>query len=167
MTITADGIVLSQGHVTHWKFSDTVRPGSSPTGRAGDRTTVILHDGLSILPNCSAQSSTGSFPPAADQAGHRTASQRYGYGRSGRLGPQDRSPARVSKGPIRAVRLGRVIGGTAEIFGTDFMLEGGDSGGPFFSLDGQLAGIVHTGNGALELMSRHNLSFFRRNERIA
>ena len=48
MIITADGIVLSQWHVSHWKirrWDTTIRPGSSPTGSAGDRTTVILHDG--------------------------------------------------------------------------------------------------------------------------
>ena len=48
--ITADGIVLSQWHVSHWQVSKdgdgaTIRADSSPTCSAGDRTTIILHDG--------------------------------------------------------------------------------------------------------------------------
>jgi hypothetical protein len=60
------------------------------------------------------------------------------------------------------VRLGRVICGTEEIFDTDCMLSGGHSGGPYFSLDGQLVGIDFGGDGFLEFMYRHDASFLRR-----
>ena len=43
------------------------------------------------------------------------------------------------------------------------MLSGGDSGGPYFSLDGQLLGIMYRGDGDLMLMLLHDASFFRRN----
>jgi S1-C subfamily serine protease len=47
--ITTDGIVLSQWHVSHWKVSEdgdgSMIRDSSPSCTAGDRTTVIFHDG--------------------------------------------------------------------------------------------------------------------------
>jgi S1-C subfamily serine protease len=48
--ITGDGLVLSQWHVSHWKDPEdgdgaTSQADSSSTYSAGDRTTVILHDG--------------------------------------------------------------------------------------------------------------------------
>jgi serine protease Do len=143
--ITADGIVLSQGHVSHWKFSD---PDSSPTGKAGDRTTVILDDGREC--------------PAELLGANRT--HDVSLLRLLEPGPYPYVPVRPTetvklgdwvlkighplgyrKGRSAPVRLGRVIGGTAEIFGTDCMLSGGDSGGPYFSLGGQLVGIPYYG----------------------
>jgi serine protease Do len=41
-----------------------------------------------------------------------------------------------------AVRLGRVLSRTEDGYSTDCMINGGDSGGPFFDLEGRLAGIV-------------------------
>ncbi len=72
-------------------------------------------------------------------------------------------PLGYRKGRSAPVRLGRVTDGTAETFGTDCMLTGGDSGGPYFSLDGQLVGIMYHGNEDLMLMYLHDASFYRRN----
>jgi serine protease Do len=158
--ITADGIVLSQGHVSHWRFRD-----SSPTGSVGDRTTVILHDGRECPAELLGANRThdvsllrllepGPYPHVPLRATAPVAvgdwllkiGHPFGY-RKGRSAP---------------VRLGRVIGGTAEIFGTDCMVTGGDSGGPYFSLDGQLVGIMYRGTFP---MRRYlpDASFFRRN----
>jgi hypothetical protein len=52
-------------------------------------------------------------------------------------------PLGYRKGRSAPVRLGRVIRGTEEIFGTDCSATGGDTGGPYFSLDGQLLGIMY------------------------
>jgi serine protease Do len=164
--ITADGIVLSQGHVSHWKFRDTFRPGSSPTGSAGDRTTVILHDGREC--------------PAVLLGANRT--HDVSLLRLLEPGPYPHVPIRATapvavgdwvlkighplgyrKGRSAPVRLGRVTDGTAEIFGTDCMLTGGDSGGPYFSLDGLMVGIMYHGNGDLMRIDLHDASFFRRN----
>lgn len=164
--ITADGIVLSQGHVSHWKFRDTIRPGSSPTGKAGDRTTVILHDGREC--------------PAELLGANRT--QDLSLLRLLEPGPYPHVPIRAAaplevgdwvlkighplgyrKGRSAPVRLGRVICGTEEIFETDCMLTGGDSGGPYFNLDGQLLGIEYYGDGYPAYMYIHDASFFRRN----
>ena len=59
------------------------------------------------------------------------------------------------------VRLGRVIGGTEEFFATDCMVTGGDSGGPYFGLDGQLLGIVHANDGGLAFGHRREADFYR------
>ena len=163
--ITDDGIVLSQGHVSHWKFGDTFRPGSSPTGSAGDRTTVILHDGREC--------------PAELLGANRT--HDVSLLRLLEPGPYPHLPIRATtpvevgdwvlklghplgyrKGRSAPVRLGRVTGGTGEIFGTDCMLTGGDSGGPYFSLDGQLVGIPYRGPFPMR-MYLPDASFFRRN----
>jgi S1-C subfamily serine protease len=38
--VTADGIVLTQGQISQWRFRD-----GSPFGSVGDGTAVVLHDG--------------------------------------------------------------------------------------------------------------------------
>jgi serine protease Do len=167
--ITADGFVLSQWHVSHWKWSEdgdgAVITDSSPTASAGNRTTVILHDGRECPAELLGANRThdvslvrllepGPYPHVPIRAtapvelgdwvlkiGHA-----FGY-RNGRSAP---------------VRLGRVICGTEEIFATDCMLSGGDSGGPCFSLDGQLLGINRSGDIRLALMQHHGDSFFAR-----
>ena len=169
MIITADGIVLSQWHVSHWKVSEdggVDSTESSPTGSAGDRTTVILHDGRECPAELLGANRThdvsllrllepGPYPHVPIRA---TAPVEVGDWVL-KIG----HPLGYRKGRSAPVRLGRVICGTEEIFGTDCMLSGGDSGGPYFSLDGQLLGIVYGGDGYLALMYRHDASFFRRN----
>jgi serine protease Do len=156
--ITADGLVLSQWHVSHRKIAGgdgaTIRE-DSPTCSAGDRTTVILHDGRECPAELLGADRTrdlsllrllepGTYPHAPIRAtapvivgdwvlkvGHP-----FGY-REGRSAP---------------VRLGRIICGTEEVFGTDCPWSGGDSGGPYFSLDGQLLGIIHSSDAALAVL---------------
>ena len=159
--VTADGIVLSQGHVSHWRFRD-----GSPIGSAGDRTTVILHDGRECPAELLGANRThdvsllrllepGPYPYVPIRA---TAPVEVGDWVL-KLG----HPLGYRKGRSAPVRLGRVIWGKDEIFGTDCMVTGGDSGGPYFNLDGQLVGITYRGNGNLTLMYLHDASFFRRN----
>jgi serine protease Do len=144
--ITADGIMLSQGDVSHWKFRDTIRPGSSPTGSAGDRTTVILHDGRECPAELLGANRThdvfllrllepGPYPQVPIRATAPVAVGDWVL----KIG----HPLGYRKGQSAPVRLGRVIGGTVEIFGTDCMLTGGDSGGPYFSFDGQFVGFMY------------------------
>jgi serine protease Do len=143
--ITADGLILSQFHVSHrlpWKPGDPVR-----TRQPGERTTVILSDGRKIEAELLGADSTfdlsllqllepGPYPyatldPASTcrvgdwvlKLGHP-----MGYRR-------DRPPV---------VRLGRVLFQNKDIFVTDCLITGGDSGGPFFDLQGRLVGIVHS-----------------------
>jgi serine protease Do len=167
--ISADGIVLSQGHVSHWKFKDTIRPGNSPTGSAGDRTTVILHDGRECPAELLGANRThdlsllrlldpGPYPYVPIRATAPVAVGDWVLKIGHPLGyRRDRSAP---------VRLGRVTDGTAKIFGTDCMLTGGDSGGPLFSLDGELVGIVCQGNAELMLMYDRDVSFYGRNREL-
>jgi S1-C subfamily serine protease len=167
--ITADGIVLSQWHVSHWKASEdgdgtVIRWGSSPTGSAGDRTTVILHDGREcpaemLGANCTHDVSLlrllepGPYPhvPIGATAPVEVGDWVLKIGH----------PLGYRKDRSAPVRLGRVICGTEEIFGTDYMWCGGDSGGPTFSLDGQLLGINGGGGGSLARMGLPDASFTR------
>jgi serine protease Do len=167
--ITADGIVLSQWHVSHWKASEdgdgtTIRWGSSPSGRAGDRTTVILHDGREcpaelLGANCTHDVSLlrlldpGPYPHVPIRATARVEVGDWVL----KVG----HPLGYRKDRSAAVRLGRVICGAAEIFGTDYMWCGGDSGGPTFSLDGQLLGINGGGGGSFARMQLPDASSTR------
>jgi serine protease Do len=141
--ITIDGLILSQFHVSHrleW------RPGEPYRSRQpGERTMVILSDGRKIEAELLGADATfdlsllrllepGPYPHAALdpssnvgigdwvlKLGHPT-----GYRR-------DRPPV---------VRLGRVLFQNKDIFVTDCLTTGGDSGGPFFDLEGRLLGII-------------------------
>ncbi len=152
--ITADGIVLSQWHVSHWKQSEdgdgATTPADRKTGSAGDRTTVILHDGRECPAELLGANRThdvsllrllepGPYPHVPIRA---TAPLEVGDWVL-KIG----HPLGYRKGRSAPVRLGRVICGTEEIFATDCMSAGGDSGGPYFSLDGQLLGIICWGDG--------------------
>ena len=130
---------------TDQRFEET-----SPTGSAGDRTTVILHDGRECPAELLGANRThdvsllrllepGPYPHVPIRA---TAPVEVGDWVL-KIG----HPLGYRKGRSAPVRLGRVICGTEEFFGTDCMLSGGDSGGPYFSLDGQLLGIMYGGDG--------------------
>jgi len=150
--ITADGLILSQAHVSHrlaWKPGDPVR-----SREPGERAKVILSDGRRIEAELLGADLTfdlsllrflqpGPYPhspldPSAKvglgdwvlKLGHPT-----GYRR-------DRPPV---------VRLGRVLFRHSDIFVTDCLLTGGDSGGPFFDLEGRLVGITHSGGAPAKL----------------
>ncbi len=140
--ITADGLVLSVYHVSHQLRLDG--EGRIRSRQPGERTTVILSDGRELEAELLGANETfdlsllrlpgpGPYPyaPLAPTAtvklgdwvlklGHP-----IGYRR-------DRPPV---------VRLGRVLFKNADIFVSDCLIMGGDSGGPFFDLDGQLVGI--------------------------
>jgi serine protease Do len=149
--ITAHGVVLTQWHVSHWKSSEdgdgtVIRWGSSPTGSTGDRTTVILHDGRECPAELLGANRThdvsllrllepGPYPHVPIRA---TAPVEVGDWVL-KIG----HPLGYRKGRSASVRLGRVICGTEEFFATDCMMAGGDSGGPYFSLDGQLLGVIY------------------------
>jgi serine protease Do len=167
--ITADGIVLSQWHVSHKKKSEngaTTGWDSLPTGRAGDRTKVILHDGRECPAELLGANRThdvsllrlidpGPYPHVPIGATVPVAAGDWVL----KIG----HPLGYRKGRSAPVRVGRVIWGTAEIFSTDCMIAGGDSGGPYFSLDGQLLGIPANSNGYPAHVNDNDASVFRRN----
>ena len=61
------------------------------------------------------------------------------------------------------VRLGRVLSRTQDGFVTDNLINGGDSGGPFFDLEGRLAGIVRGGTADLASIVPKSPDLFNRN----
>jgi serine protease Do len=145
--ITADGLVLSQFHVTH---ADRSAPGAVHI--AGTRTTVILPGGrecpaellgatrvqdLSLLQLL--EPGPYPFTPLKPDAAVRAGDWALKLGHTG--GYQADRPA--------PVRLGRVVAATADGFCTDCRIAAGDSGGPFFDLDRRLVGIVRAGSADL------------------
>ncbi|MFO0906741.1 MAG: serine protease, partial [Isosphaeraceae bacterium] len=137
--------MLSQFHVSH-RYEFRGDPGEQERSRRpGERTTVILHDGRVVPAELLGAEQVydfsllrllepGPYPyvplePKAEvglgdwvlKSGHPT-----GYHRD--------------RGAV--VRLGRVVSKEGSLFVTDCHITGGDSGGPFFDLDGRLVGMV-------------------------
>ncbi|NQT17950.1 MAG: trypsin-like peptidase domain-containing protein, partial [Planctomycetes bacterium] len=148
--VTEDGIVLSQWHVSHSRRNqdgqdEVIRYGTSPTYLAGEKTSVILHDGrefpaellgadrnrdLSLLRIL--EPGPHPFVPLRPENEVQLGDWVLKIGH----------PMGYRRGRSAPVRLGRVLDRIDEIFSTDCRTSGGDSGGPFFDLDGQLVGIV-------------------------
>lgn len=140
--ISPDGLVLSQFHVTHARRDGS--PGEGPHA-AGRRTFVILDDGRRCEAELLGASQRhdlsllrlvekGHYPwvplePRADL----TVGQwilKLGH------------PGHYQAGRRAVVRLGRVRALSGLNFATDCLVNGGDSGGPFFDLEGRLVGLV-------------------------
>ena len=141
--ITSDGVILSQSHVSHGRAEQTGE--RKPRRLPGDRVIVILSDGreheaellgadqaldLSVLRIIK----PGLYP-------HVSVSPSARIGRGDwvlKLGhPLGYKPNRP---PV--VRLGRVLYQNEDMLVTDCLTVAGDSGGPFFDLDGRLVGLV-------------------------
>ena len=140
--VSPEGLVLSQRHVTH--ASESADP--SRSHRPGREVRVILHDGrecrakllgayrfadLSMLKILD----PGPFPFSTLDANRAVALGddvlKLGHPRGYRRG----------RPPV--ARLGRVLMLSESMFVSDCRVVGGDSGGPFFDLDGRLVGIIH------------------------
>ena len=144
--INADGLVLSQLHVSHMRlnsqsFSDLHQP--------GEEATVFLADGreckakllggnslydLSLLQ----LSEPGPYPFVSflPESQVQTGDWVVKLGHPLSFRADRPAPA----------RLGRVLASSPEGFVTDCQCISGDSGGPFFDLDGRLVGIIHGGD---------------------
>jgi serine protease Do len=139
--ITADGLVLSQYHVSHQ--ADPADPTKDAT--PGTKMTVILHDGtrseaerlggdavldLSLLK----LTGPGPYPhaPLSDWADVTAGETVLKAGH----------PRGYFGGQPPLLRRGRVLWSGEGMFVADAPLDGGDSGGPYFDADGRLIGIV-------------------------
>lgn len=150
--ISADGLVLSSRHVSHLKWEKDDPVASYPPG---EKTRVFLADGrvceaellgsnvthdlslLKLIP-------PGPYPfvPLDPAVGVRRGDWVLKIGH----------PLGFRRDRAAPVRLGRVVARTGDGFATDAPATGGDSGGPFFDLDGRLVGII---SGAIpDLMTR-------------
>lgn len=143
--ITPDGLVLSQYHVSHRYKWDGKGPFRSR--QPGERSSVIFHDGRQADAELLGFDQTldisllqildpGPHPhaPVIDPPALKLGDWVLKLGHP--LGYQAHRP------PV--VRLGRVLYSQPEIFVTDCHLTGGDSGGPYFDLEGHLIGLVHS-----------------------
>ncbi len=141
--ITPDGLILSQYHVSHMLDPNDSNKSSKP----GERVKVILHDGEELEAELLGADRTyelsllrlvkpGSYPhsPLHEDVVVRAGDFVLQLGHS--LGFQQ------GRGPV--VRLGRVLVHQEDTFVTDCQVTGGDSGGPCFSLDGRLVGLIRS-----------------------
>lgn len=149
--ISPDGLILSQYHVSHWNDARDFEKSRKP----GTRVKVVLADGtaheaellgadrtadLSLLRLVKA----GKYPhvPLDPAAGVKLGEWVLKVGHPFGYRP-DRPPV---------VRIGRVLCRTGDSFCADCPITGGDSGGPYFDLEGRLVGIVRNsaGTGSLD-----------------
>jgi serine protease Do len=145
--LTPDGLVLSQLHVTHMRagFSD-----GNALHAPGEQATIILESGvrykarllganriydLSLLQ----LSGPGPYPFVPLQSGARVHKGDWVVKLGHPMGPR--------KGRAALARLGRVLGSTTEAFVADCRIASGDSGGPYFNLDGRLVGMINDADG--------------------
>lgn len=142
--IRADGLVLSQYHVSHsGTYDDDL--GLVVDGQPGERVDVVLHDGRQVeaellgahrLTDLSLlriiEPGTYPFVELADS-------------NSTKLGDWVLKPGhptgyRKQRGTVS--RLGRIVYQNQLDIVADCMIAGGDSGGPIINLDGKLIGLV-------------------------
>jgi S1-C subfamily serine protease len=154
--VTAEGTVLSQWHVSHRKPTNDVN-GLPSSYHAGQRTRVILHDGrvcpaellgadltrdlslLRLLP-------PGPYPHAPIHTTTVASKGDWVVMMGHPLG------YRQDRGAV--LRLGRILLTTDDAFIADCTFCGGDSGAPFFDLNGRLIGVYGPGYGDLALVPK-------------
>jgi S1-C subfamily serine protease len=163
--VTPDGLILSQFHVTH-----DVRDGSGfsdfeHSRKPGERTTVLLMDGRECEAELLGADRTydlsllrmvkpGPYPhvPLEDKSAAVLGDWILKIGHPGGYRP--------GRAPV--VRLGRVLCRQDDTFVIDCLMAGGDSGGPFFDLEGRLVGIVRNSLVPANLRSLASSNLFRR-----
>jgi serine protease Do len=132
--VSQDGFILSVAHVA---------------GEAGSTLTVLLPDGRKM------RAKTLEVDRAGDMALIKTAEEGgYPFVRMGRSADLGRGQWCIALGypggalPPPVLRVGRVMGrqaapvrGGLKVIFTDCVIEGGDSGGPLFDLEGRVIGI--------------------------
>jgi serine protease Do len=141
--IRADGLILSQAHVSHILPKKPSEPARSR--QPGERTLVVLNDGRRIKAELLGADLTfdlsllrlleaGPYPHVSLDPGASVGLGDWVL----KLG----HPLGYRRDRHSVVRLGRVLFQSRDIFVTDCLITRGDSGGPFFGLDGRLVGIL-------------------------
>ncbi len=144
VVISADGLVLSQFHVSHACVGDVLdftkydKPGEEArvvfadgTERKAKLLGASIDDDLSLVQLCD----PGPYPFVEFNADSTVDAGDWVV----KLG----HPSGFRQDRLAPLRLGRVLLSTHDCFVTDCRITGGDSGGPFFDLDGMLVGIVY------------------------
>jgi S1-C subfamily serine protease len=138
--ISEDGLIVSQYHVSH-------RKGAKNWGDAwpkGTRTVVVFSDGAELEAELLGADMFNDLSML-----RLTKPGKYPYakfdGPAAKLGDtivKIGHPNGYQVGRTPPVRLGRIIAVAEPVFVTDCLCIGGDSGGPYFDLDGRLVGII-------------------------
>ncbi len=141
--ISPEGLILSQGHVSHAKPTEPFSAGWSL--KPGTKITVILSDGLrreGVLLGFDAQydislvqlTKPGPYPfaPLCETSVVKLGDWVIKMGHPGGY--------RAGRSPV--ARLGRVLCVDTDSFAADCLVQGGDSGGPYFDLEGRMVGII-------------------------
>jgi serine protease Do len=143
--LTPEGLVLSQYHVSHLSTDgEDFKP--------GDKTTVILSDGRACPAELLGGDRThdlsllqlltpGPYPYVPLQPNVILKRGAWVL----KLG----HPMAYRRDRPAPVRLGRVICCAGDTFVTDCLTASGDSGGPYFDVDGQLVGVMGIASGDL------------------
>ena len=145
--ISADGLVLSQAHVTHTHSDVNEETGLIENREWGDVVEVVLHDGRRISgkllhANYDQDISLLQLPPG----------QTYPFLRLSTTKPQlghwvlkwgHPLGYREDRGPV--VRLGRVHRVDHATLVPDCVTAGGDSGGPLVDLNHRISGLIYKG----------------------
>ncbi len=143
--VTPEGLILSQAHVSH---GVNKRPFNSHQPLApGRQITVILHDGTrrkAELLGFDAEydisklhlTEPGPYPHAPLVTDATVALGDWVI----KLG----HPGGYSDGRSPVSRLGRVLATSPDSFTSDCLVQGGDSGGPYFDLNGRVVGIIRS-----------------------
>lgn len=139
--VSPDGLVLSQHHVTH---------GFDSQRKPGDHVEVVLADGRRLEAELLGADRThdlslARLPAAAPGPYPFVALKGDVNVTPGEWVLEFGHPFSYQPGRPALARLGRVISRIGDAFCTDCVLTNGDSGGPFFNLDGDLVGLLHTG----------------------
>ena len=141
--ISSDGLILSQYHVSHMVGVYGIgTKGCQP----GERTMVALADGRELEAELRGADQTHDLSLL-----QLLAPGPYSYVPLIRSVTVNRGewvlklghPLGYRIGRATVARLGRVLFQDKELFVADCMIWSGDSGGPYFDLDGQLVGIVN------------------------
>jgi serine protease Do len=139
--ITADGLILSQYHVSH--LLDQSDPLKSR--KPGERLKVILHDGRRLDAELLGADRAWdlSLLRLLDRGPYlHTPLDEKVISNLGDWVVKVGHPLGYRRGRAPVVRLGRVLCRTGDSLVADCLVTGGDSGGPLFDLDGRLVGIV-------------------------
>jgi serine protease Do len=163
--ITPGGLVLSQYHVSHSRNGGDEKVDFKP----GDKATVILADGRECLAELLGADRThdlsllrllppGPYPHVPLQQDVRV--QRGDWVL--KLG----HPMAYRRDRPAPVRLGRVVSCAKDTFVTDCLSTTGDSGGPYFDLDGRLAGVMGIATGDLQKILPENSDVAQRFDQL-
>jgi len=139
--VSADGLVLSQHHVTH--AADRGDP--AKWHPVGHKTVVVLHDGREVAAELLGTDAARDLSMLRITAAGPFPFSPIDPERLPKLGDaviKLGHPLGHRKDRVALARLGRVVLSEADGFVCDCQVIGGDSGGPFFDIEGRLLGII-------------------------